>query len=209
MGVNWMRTISPMHLPAVQRGRSSAVLIRAALVLGFAAVALHELRYVTGADGHAGGHRPLGWLSLVAPLITIGLTGAFAVALAVTARRRTAGRSARLRNVWIIATGGLLTTFAAQELLQGALHPGHPIGLHGLVGHGGWVVVPLALLLGGVVAIVVGVARELERRWFQSGRLLSVWLPLTRVFAHGVDRWLRDTPLARNLAGRAPPVLLV
>lgn len=178
-------------------------------MLGLAAVALHELRYVAGAGDHGGGHRPLGWLSLVAPLVTIGLTAAFAVALAVTVHRRRVGRSARLRNAWLIASGGLLTTFAAQELLQGALHPEHPIGLHGLVGHGGWVVVPLALLLGGIVAIVVGVARELERRWVRSGQLLSICLPPTRVIGHGVDRWLRDTPLARNLAGRAPPVPLL
>lgn len=95
---------------------------------------------------------------------------------------------------------------AAQQLVLGALHADQAIGLHGLLDHGGWIVVPLALLLGAAVAAVVGVARVLERRWFQQRRLQSVWLPLTRVFSHGVERWLRDTPLARNLAGRAPPL---
>ena len=177
-------------------------------MLGIAVLALHELRYVSTASGYTGSHRPLDWLSLVAPLITMSLTAVFAVALTVTARRGTTDHSTRLRNIWVTASGGLLTTFAAQELLQGVLYPDHPMGLHALIGHGGWVVVPLALLLGGVVAVVVGVARELERRCFEPGRLLLAWLPPTQVFAHSVARWLRDTPLARNLAGRAPPVPL-
>jgi hypothetical protein len=141
-------------------------------------------------------------------VLTIIVAGAFATALAVVARRRTPtpDSSARLCNLWLIATGGLLATFACQELVQGALHPDHPFGVHGLLGHGGWTVVPLALLLGGFVAIAVGVVRELERRWSYAGDRLVVWPAVARLVRASAVLPGGGRPLAENLAGRSPPL---
>ena len=181
------------------------------MLLSLAAVVMHELRYLSwlgGAHAHPGGHVPGGWLSLLAPVLTVIVAVAFATALAAAARSRTPtpDRRVRMRNLWLIATGGLLAMFACQELVQGALHPDHPFGIHGLLGHGGWTVVPLSLLLGGIVAIAVGVVRELERRWGYAGERLMVWPARARLVHTGAVLPACGRPLAENIAGRSPPL---
>src|SRR5215208_8372619 len=100
---------------AGRRSGGGRALIRPLAALSLAVVVLHELRYLSwlgGAHAHAGGHVSGGWLTLAAPVLAIIVAGSFATALAVAARRRTSTPecSARLRNLWLIATGGLLAT---------------------------------------------------------------------------------------------------
>jgi hypothetical protein len=111
----------------------------------------------------------------------------------------------RIRRLWPVAAAGLIAMYAGQELLEGALSSGHPDGVAGVFGAGGWVALPLAVVLGGVVALAVGVARTLEERAVPG-------IAVPRALAAPTD-WRtparRCRPkgrlLATHLAGRSPP----
>lgn len=183
-------------------------------LLAMAGLLLHELRYMSwlGAEeSHAGSHRFDGLLAALGPALTALVTIAAAVGLVAVARARTgvSPLRVRIRNVWPIASGALLAIYSWQELLQGALDANHPFGLHGAFGHGGWIVVPLALLLGGLVAMAVGLARELERRRGCPVALELRWPAVERPLAAPVVRLVRVASLAENLAGRSPPAPVV
>jgi hypothetical protein len=47
----------------------------------------------------------------------------------------------------------LVAAYCAQELLEGILASGHPAGLAGVFGDGGWTAIPLALPLALLVAL--------------------------------------------------------
>ena len=180
--------------------------LRASAALSAGALLLHQLRYLAGHGAEAGsalareGH---GYLGLVGPLI--GILFALALAhLAVSVQRRSAPEPGRgMARLWPLAAGSLLLIYVAQESLEGALVAGHPAGLAGLVGAGGWFALPLALVLGFVVALLLRGAEALltalARRpgRFEAPRDIRCPAPpLTRAGA---------AVLARHLAGRAPP----
>jgi hypothetical protein len=106
-------------------------------------------------------------------------------------------------GLWLLVFLTLVMVYAAQELAEGLLASGHPSGLAGVFGHGGWIAVVLALVVSaGIVALVRGAERLLVRR---TGCALvrpplpaGVWEPREAPV-------LRLRPLARHLAGRAPP----
>jgi len=108
--------------------------------------------------------------------------------------------------VLALATASLVAIYAAQELLEGVFAAGHPGGLAGVFGHGGWWALVLAAVAGGAIAallragcaIVSAAARLAARRPRRTSALRAV-RPL------GVDLapW---PPLAAAAAGRAPPV---
>jgi hypothetical protein len=136
---------------------------RAAGLLGFGALALHQLRYAlafgagAGAELHHEGHA---YLAEAAPiLVAVGVATVIAASLAGALGACRGAPSSWSRRTLLYALS-LLAVFSAQELTEGALSAGHPDGIHGLVGHGGWLAVPLALLLGGLAALV---ARLLDR----------------------------------------------
>ena len=114
----------------------------------------------------------------------------------------------RLARAWPGATFALVAVFVTQESLEGALSGGHSAGLHGLFGHGGWTVAIFAPLLGALIAFLVRgsykaielVARSSARR----PRLKPVRVAPMRLSLVVKPR-LRL--LARNLAGRAPPLV--
>lgn len=188
--------------------------LRATAALAVGAFALHQLRYALGygdaamqtlaAHGH-------GYLAIVTPLLAVVAAvaaGQFLAQLASARRSGRAGRDAgRFGRVWMAAAGVLFATYAGQELLEGALSAGHPGGIAAVVGGGGWWALPLALAIGLVVALVMRgadacVARAARRRSLGSRRAVSQWRPASV-----------DLPalrvLARNLAGRAPPLASV
>jgi hypothetical protein len=183
--------------------------LRAAALMAPAALVLHELRYLIGPhpqqelgrDAHA--YIPLAG-ALVSLLLAIA-AGQLVARLARARRDGSAGPSpGGFAPAWAVATAGLLGTYAVQELLEGALAGGH---LGGLLGPGAAWVVPLALVLGALVALACrgayAAVRALARR---SGRTppsrgrSRVLRPAGRVVV------LREAVLARNLAGRAPPL---
>lgn len=182
------------------------------------AFAVHQLRYELAYGGHAGsalaeqGHAYLG---PVAPVAATLLALGFGAWLAHLARAwRTgpgadAGVTARVRflALWGLAAGGLLAVYCAQELLEGLLAPGHPCCVTGVFAGGGVLAVPLSVAFGGLIAlaargaaVAVGVAGARLRAptAARHGALPAVLAPRPVVGQ-------RATPLARALAGRAPP----
>lgn len=178
------------------------------------AIGVHELRYVIGYDGHAGtalasqGHGYLSAVSLGAALLVGLALAAFAAALlrARSGRLEAPRAPHSLVRLWLAATLGLAAIYVAQETLEGLLASGHPAGLEGLVGQGGWVAFALAAgaglgvalgLRGADTAVALAARAAGRRRPRRTGRpaVGRVRVPLRRL-----------VPLATHLAGRAPPL---
>jgi hypothetical protein len=188
--------------------------LRAAALIGAAALVLHQLRFLVGYGGHADdalsqqGHAYL-------PLAGVLVVALLALAAGRLARswrraRRTGaeeGEPPSLPSSCLASSATLLAIYVAQELLEGALSTGHPEGLAGVLGHGGWIAAPLAFGLGVLVALLLrgaGVVVAAAARRRAPARLsratMQVPRPRARAFAPA------GSVLARNLAGRAPPL---
>jgi len=188
--------------------------LRCFALLGSGAIALHELRYLIGYGGDAGhalaaqGH---GYLDAVTATVALALVAALAVLIAAVVRvgAPAAARTARPWRVrWLAASGALLAVFVAQELVEGALSPGHPAGLAGVAGNGGWIAVPLALAIGAVVAVLLRGADAVIARFAGSPRrprLRPPRIALPRAPLHVPPRAV--ALLAAPGAPRAPPLL--
>jgi hypothetical protein len=183
---------------------------RLAALLGAGTFAVHQARYALGYRGEASraladqGH---------AYLIAAGPIAACAVMLALAALVRRVARgtqtpSPRLRVLWPAATLALVATYAVQESVEGALAAHHPIGAAGVVGHGGWLALPLAALVGLAVALAMRGARAaadltaVQRPW-RTPRLHP-----PRAVARTVDTFVaprRGAPSKRT--ARGPPLL--
>jgi hypothetical protein len=57
----------------------------------------------------------------------------------------------------------LFLIYGVQELCEGLFASGHPAGLIGILGHGGWIAAPIALVLGAALAGTLRVADALIR----------------------------------------------
>lgn len=134
---------------------------------------LHQLRFaLSGEDPEAvHGH---GYLTIVAPL----LAGVLLLGLTLVLARLVRGageRATSIRRTWAAATGVLIAVYCAQEAIEGQ---------HSLFGHGGWLVLPLAVAIGLVIALLArGSAASLRiRRWqaWAPAHPLVVLLPPPR-----------------------------
>jgi hypothetical protein len=182
------------------------------------ALAVHQLRYYLafGAQSSArlarDGHAYLGLAEPLVLFVTALAAGAFVgrLARAWTLGRASSGRLRPLRVWWACATV-LIAIYCGQELFEGAVFAGHPAGLAGIVGHGGWIALPLAALIAAglsallrvgeaLVDLVVRLAgRRVPGRARETG-------PLCRT-GPALD-WRLD-PAAGVSAGRAPPLSVV
>jgi hypothetical protein len=187
-------------------------MLRATSLVAVAALALHELRYLIGFGGRtpealsSQGH---GYLPVAVALAGALLVVAAAQLTGRVLRARLQGggeeRAPRLRVAWLWASVALLAIFVAQESLEGLLSSGHPEGLAAITANGGLVAIPLAAVLGGLVALGLrGAGRVLAA----AARRARASLPRPRARL----RRPRSEParplagvLALNLAGRAPP----
>ena len=188
--------------------------LRAGALIAASALALHELRYLVGYGDGAGraiaeqGHS---YLPAAGALVALALALAgvqLAAALAGVARRPGAERHATPFKVsWALASAALLGVYAGQELTEGLLASGHPSGLAALASDGGLVALPLAVGLGLLVALVLRGARAAlaatsdrpAAAMPRARRLLAVVRPAAAPLL------APTSPIARNLAGRAPP----
>lgn len=183
------------------------------LVMPAAAFVVHQLRYSLAYGGRANaelaaqGHS---YLSSLVPWTILALAvgaGLFLRRLAHAARGH-AGASAPRRPawlLWIVTWAGLLAIYAIQETLESFLATGHPSGMAGVLGHGGWWAVPVAAVVAALVVVLLllgsallRLAATAPRRRLRPG---AVRLP------SGVAVAVVG-PLARAAAGRAPPPLL-
>lgn len=185
--------------------------LRLFVLLVIGTLVLHELRYLLafGDHAHEAASHGHAYLSLAGPLVVIVATAALtALVLRSVAASGSSSRRLRLTRLWPLLSLGLLMLFSGQELVEGALTAGHPGGLDGVFGHGGWVAVPVAAALGGVLALSVRVVERLA-----ASRLMACaasWSaqpsPVSRPVSLVPVRVLgAPPPLACHLAGRAPP----
>jgi hypothetical protein len=187
--------------------------LRAIALLAAGSIMVHELRYVAVYGSNAGealaeqGHSYMPWAeSLAFVLVTVALIRFCASLLKARSGANPEEHPPRFGSLWVGATASLVTVYTLQEGIEGAFAPGHPAGLIGVFGHGGWTALIFSLLFGAVIALLTRVAHhaiELVARSAsrsQAGRSAprfepAIWAPPRR----------RLDVLALNLAGRAPP----
>ena len=186
--------------------------LRCFALLGAGALGLHELRYLIGYGGDAGhalaeqGH---GYLDGVTAVVALTLVAALAALVAALVRGPGAAQRPprRWRVRWLACSGALLAVFTLQELVEGGLSPGHPAGLAGVAGGGGWIAVPLALAIGAVVAALLRGAEAVIARFavpLRRPRLRAPRSALPRAPLQVGPRAL--ALLATSGAPRAPPL---
>jgi hypothetical protein len=184
---------------------------RGVLLLPAAALVVHELRYRLAHGDDAGavlsseGH---GYLTSLAPWTALLVAVALGAFLVRVARSAAAGADPRPRRsflgLWALASGSLVAIYVSQELLEGLLASGHPAGLGGVFGAGGWWALVASVALGAAVAALLGVAAAVvaaaSRRALphRSGSDTAVLRPRSVVA-------LVRRGLAAAAAGRAPP----
>ncbi len=191
-----------------------ASLARVALVPA-GALAVHQLRYWLAfgrnataelqAQGHSYLHSLVPWIVL---LIAIS-AGVFLRALG----RTLGGRCSLPRHtlsfaaLWLVCAACLVAIYVCQEFLEGLFATGHPGGLVGIFGYGGWWSVPAALAVGLVLAALFHGARWVLREVAQRhGRFVG-----SPRRGGGRSRAPRDSvlprpePLADGWSDRGPP----
>ncbi|MBA3306279.1 MAG: hypothetical protein H0U25_10190 [Thermoleophilaceae bacterium] len=190
------------------RGRPSRLRSTALITAG--ALTLHELRYLVGApaaERTGAGH---GYLPLAGLACALVLALAFAQLVVVAARARRTGTGEQpglsFSRVWLLCACALAGIFVAQELLEAALAPGRPGVLAGAFDAGAWVSVPLAVLLGAIVALTLVGARAVVVAAARRGRGTRPPRRRARVrTALPCAHRPRHPSLASHLSGRAPP----
>jgi hypothetical protein len=197
-------------------GRASRTLKGRGFVLfPAAAYAVHQLRYELGyGSGSASalaaqGH---GYLDSLAPWIAVLLAlgmGSFLTRVARAASGRPGGEQRRsFAGLAALAWGLLFAAYAVQEWLEGIFAAGHPAGLAGIFGHGGWWAIPLA----GAAALVVAALLRFASVAIEVVSKTAVRIAIAAERASvrpAVANLIRLSPLARRVAGRAPPGTLL
>ncbi len=184
------------------------------LLVPAGAFAVHQLRYWL-AFGHLAGtmleRQGHAYLGSVIPWIVLALglaVGSFLRALgrAFGGQRSLPRYTCSFAALWLLCAAGLLVIFLCQETLEGVLATGHPAGLAGVFGYGGWWAIPAALCVGLVLAAAFQGARwvltevaERHSRRRQASRAIAA-LPRPPVGA-----LVRLAPLAGGWSDRGPP----
>lgn len=181
-----------------------------------AAFAVHQLRYWLAfgsqagyelqRQGHSYLHSVVPWLVLLVAIAT----GAFlrAVGRAFGGDCAVSRWTVSFAALWLLCWACLVAIYVIQESLEGLLATGHPGGLVGIFGYGGWWAIPVAAAVGLVLAAVFHVARwVLAEVWERYGqrttrtlRPIRTPLPLDVVVP-------RLAPLAGGWSSRGPPGL--
>ena len=112
----------------------------------------------------------------------------------------------RLSRLWGLATGALLALYASQELVEVTVVHGNPPAVASLLAHGGWWTVPLALVIGLLVALVERGAEAAIAAASRRARAATGLPPARTPRAPARADLPRRHVLARHLASRAPPI---
>jgi hypothetical protein len=163
---------------------------------------VHQLRFAL-ADDHARAAYGHGYLSAIAPVLAALLLLAIAAGLARVARG-IADPAPRLRTIWVGASAGLMAAYSAQESIEALLTHGHATGMFE---HGGWVAVPLAVVVGLGIAVI-------SRGAAAASKLATAGAPYAAATPRGslaeavLPPWTprRTRAAARHLAARGPPL---
>jgi hypothetical protein len=195
--------------------RAIAHRVPRAAVVPIAAFAVHQLRYLlafgTGASaelqrqGHSYLHSVVPWL-----VLAIGLSaGAFLSSLgrALSGQTTVPRYGLSLIGLWLTCCACLLAIYTCQEFLEGLFATGHPSGVAGVFGYGGWWAIPAALCVGLVLAALLHGARWiLHEVAARHARRLPLASARSARPARPRDALLlRRAPLALGWCGRGPP----
>jgi hypothetical protein len=179
------------------------------------ALAVHQLRFWLAFGGHASAeltrqghaylHSVVPWIVL---LVGVALGGFLWVLGRALGGQRSASRyTLSLTALWLVCSLCLVAIYVTQESLEGLFATGHPEGLVGIFGYGGWWAIPAALCVGLVLAAVFHGARwvldEISQRregvaCTPARRRRPERLPLDVLRP-------RLSPLAEGWSGRGPP----
>ena len=191
---------------------SGASTLRTAGLIATGAVAVHELRHLAaGAAADPGaGH---GYLPVAALLSAVLLGVACAQLAAVVERARRTGSAGQRPDApragflatWLVATLALAVVFFAQELLEGALAGGRDAGLGAVVADGGWMAPLISAAVGAVLALALAGARSAVASAVRGARRTAARRRAPGRARLASAHWRVRAPLARHLAGRAPP----
>jgi hypothetical protein len=187
--------------------------LRFVALLAAGSVMVHELRYMVGYGEQANtvmvqqGHSYMPLLEALAAVLIVFAGARFALSLVRANRNARAHESPGFLPLWLSASAVLSTVYTLQEGIEGAFAPGHPEGLIGVFGNGGWTALFLSLGIGALIGFLLrGAQRVIElvarRAATQPRRRRSYRSHRPR---RAPSFGNRDV-LARNLAGRAPPL---
>jgi|tagenome__1003787_1003787.scaffolds.fasta_scaffold20819758_2 hypothetical protein len=173
--------------------------LRMAALMGAGTFAVHQLRYALSYGHEVGGH---GYLVPVGAVLVAALLLASAALLGRVARRAEE-RAPRFGRLWAATSVALVGVYTVQESLESILSGRVP----GVFDHGGLVTLPLAAVIGLVIALLMRGAAAATRLSSARApwRLPAAETPLRAVASPWAPRPAR--PSARNLAARAPPVV--
>lgn len=184
--------------------------LMAVALLSAAALLVHDLRYrlVFGDDtGSVLAEHGHGYLAALSPFVAVLCAIACARLLLGVARGMPEGTGqARFGRMSAACAAALFAVYAGQELLEGALSAGHAGGLDAIFASGGWLSVPLCLLVGMGLALVLRLARAIAHRRAERRADSPEALPAPWMAAGYAVFTPRACELARQLAGRAPPL---
>lgn len=180
-----------------------------------AAIAVHQLRFVLAFGGGGAGpelaRQGHNYLHSLAPWIVLGLAvgvGGFlwSVGRALNGHRSLPRYSLSLLGLWAVCAACLIAIYATQELLESLLAAGHPAGLAGIFGYGGWWAVPASICIGLVLAAIFHGARWVLDEASRGATRVAAAIRVKAVFLPPADALLpRLTPLAGGWSGRGPP----
>lgn len=179
------------------------------------AFAVHQLRYwlaygsraghEMAVQGHSYLHSVVPWIVLLIALAC----GAFLVALG-----RALGGSVSLPrytlsfcSLWLLCATCLVAVYFIQEFLEGLFLTGHPAGVAGVFGYGGWWSIPAAVAAGLVLAaafhgarrVLQAVVERRARRRTAPARPPVIRRPQLQIPTPAL------APLADGWSGRGPP----
>jgi hypothetical protein len=181
-----------------------------------AAFAVHQLRYElafgTNAglelqrQGHSYLHSAVPWIVVLVALVAGGFLRSLGKAFA--GHTSLSRFSLSFSALWLVCSAALVAIYAGQELLEGFVVTGHPAGLVGVFGYGGWWSIPVALCVGLVLAAVFHGARWVLDAVVRSrgDRRLVGGRAVTAIRATVDAPALRLAPLVAGWSGRGPPL---
>jgi hypothetical protein len=180
-----------------------------------AAFAVHQLRYylaygsaagaVLQRTGHSYLHSVVPWIVMLVALAVGGFL--WALGQAVAGQRSLPRFTVSFAGLWLACSACLVAIFATQEFLEGVFATGHPAGLVGIFGFGGWWSIPAAVCVGLVLAALFHGARWVldvvaqrhgGTRSRRAVRVASARRPCGVLVP-------RLAPLAEGWSGRGPP----
>ena len=194
---------------------SAGRILRAPALIAAGSLVVHEGRYVAGygEQSHSAqadqGHAYL-WDAVVPTIeVLLALTVGALVLAFVRAMRGLAPepRPVAFVPAWVRATLALQAVYTTQELAEGWLASGHPPGVAGVLGHGGWTAFAIAVAVGALIALLLrGAVAAVRWAAARGSAAAPPAEPALRDRQLPVAPLLRQlAPLARGDAGRAPP----